>query len=114
MRAYADTIADRETLDAALARLPLRIGRKRVNDWRELARNSAFEQLAEELLSRHYDLAYARSSRDGRDPIETLALDRLDDAALDAAAHEWRQRLGPALLAEFGVGTRNGVMDRLR
>ena len=94
MRAYADAIADRETLDAALARLPLRLGRKRVEGWRELARAGAFEELAEELLSRHYDLAYARSSRDAGEPIEVIALDRLDDAALDAAARGVVERLG--------------------
>ena len=87
MGAYADAIADRETLDAALARLPLRIGRKRVEGWRALARAGAFEELAEELLSRHYDLAYARSGRDAGKPIETIALDSLDAPALDAAAH---------------------------
>ena len=58
------------------------------------SRAGAFEELAEELLSRHYDLAYARSSRATGPPIETIALERLDDAALDAAAHGVAERLG--------------------
>ncbi|HWE44702.1 MAG TPA: tRNA 2-selenouridine(34) synthase MnmH [Caulobacteraceae bacterium] len=95
MRAYADTVADREALDQALSRLPLRLGRKRIDGWRVLARGGVFEELAEELLSRHYDPAYARSSRsDERTPIEHIPLSRLDDAALDAAAHAIAERLG--------------------
>ena len=95
MRAYADTIADREALDHALSRLPIRLGKKRIDGWRALARGGAFEELAEELLSRHYDPAYARSSRlEERTQVERIPLTRLDDAALDAAAHAIAEHLG--------------------
>ena len=108
MSAYADTVADREAHDAALSRLPLRLGRKRVEAWRALARAGAFEELAEELLSRHYDPAYARSSRAAeRTPIETLELDRLDQAALDTAALAMSERL--ASLAAGARATQNGT-----
>ncbi|HEY3812775.1 MAG TPA: tRNA 2-selenouridine(34) synthase MnmH [Caulobacteraceae bacterium] len=94
LRAYADTAADREGLDAMLSRLPVRLGRKRVDAWRALARDGVFEELAEELLSRHYDPSYARSSRSGaRKPMEVITLDRLDAAALAAAAHAVAERL---------------------
>ena len=94
LSAYADTVADRQALDAALSRMPLRLGRKRVDGWRALARAGAFEELAEELLSRHYDPSYARSSRaDAHTLIETIALDRLDSPALDAATLAVSERL---------------------
>jgi tRNA 2-selenouridine synthase len=94
MTAYADSFADLDRMDEALSRLPLRVGRKRIEAWRALSRAGALEELAEELLSRHYDPAYAQSSRRAARPaIETLALDRLDAAALDAAARMLAERL---------------------
>jgi tRNA 2-selenouridine synthase len=89
VRAYGDIVADREALEAALARLPPHHGRERRDEWRALARDGAFEALAASLIEQHYDPAYERSRRrETRPGLKTIALDDLDAARLDrAAAH---------------------------
>lgn len=87
VEAYADFVADRTALKAALARLPPRLGRKRLADLAAQADAGDFAALAESLIELHYDPAYARSSRkDTRPRLGRVELDQLDPAALDAAA----------------------------
>jgi tRNA 2-selenouridine synthase len=94
---YAEGIADREALDAALSRLPPRLGRKRIGEWRDLARTGAFQALAEALMEHHYDPAYAHGSRKaGRGPLATIDLESLDPAGLNAAAAAVKEQLEPA------------------
>src|SRR5665213_3071874 len=61
--AYADIAENTESLDAALAKLPGRHGRKRLAEWRAMVVDGAFETLAEALMEAHYDPAYERGRR---------------------------------------------------
>jgi tRNA 2-selenouridine synthase len=87
--AYADLAEDPARLAEGLARLPDRFGRKQLDDWRRLAREGAFADLALALIEAHYDPAYRRSARAAeRPPLRTLALERLDAEGIDSAANE--------------------------
>jgi tRNA 2-selenouridine synthase len=87
VRAYADIVANGPALDAALTRLPLHPGRKRLEDWGRLTEAGDFVGLAEALMELHYDPAYARSSRQDRRPkLGEINLTALDDADLAVAA----------------------------
>ena len=61
--AYAEFTQDRAALDAVLARVPDRPGRKRLAEWRALADAKDFEALAAALIELHYDPAYRRSGK---------------------------------------------------
>lgn len=87
VRAYAGVTADRTRLDAALTQLPVRPGKKALENWRALADAGAFEALAAELIEKHYDPAYERASRrDVRPQIGEVALPDLAPQSLDVAA----------------------------
>ncbi len=87
VRAYADIAADRDLLDDALARLPVHPGRQRLEDWRRLADDGAFEALADALMELHYDPAYDRSSRkDGRRSLGVVEVESLEASGQEAAA----------------------------
>ena len=84
---YDDITSDPEALEAALTRLPRHIGREQREAWRTLARAGDFLDLAEQLIHVHYDPAYRRSEAARQGPVAArLSLERLDAAALQAAA----------------------------
>jgi len=85
---YAHVVADRAAFEAALARLPVHIGRQTLEAWRGLADVGDLEGLAAGLIEVHYDPAYDRADRkDGRLPaLATLVLPDLAPADLEAAA----------------------------
>ncbi len=61
---YAEAVrADRETFAALLGRLPRHIGRAEIDHWRALLAGDELRALAQELVERHYDPAYARTAR---------------------------------------------------
>jgi tRNA 2-selenouridine synthase len=85
--AYPELVADRVRLETALSRLEVYPGRKRLEAWREMADAGAFLDLVRDVVERHYDPSYARSSR--RDPRERLghvAIQSLDEAGQATAA----------------------------
>ena len=85
--AYREITEDRAALDAVLARVPDRPGRKRLAEWRALADAGQFEALAAALIELHYDPSYGRSSRrDGRPQLAAIELQGLAAADLAAAA----------------------------
>ncbi len=85
--AYRDIIEDRQALDAAFVRLPVYPGQKRLTDWRALADEGAFEDLAEALMEHHYDPAYDRSARkDERPLVGVVDLEGMTAAGLESAA----------------------------
>ncbi|MEM9725006.1 MAG: tRNA 2-selenouridine(34) synthase MnmH [Pseudomonadota bacterium] len=90
---YAALAADASQLDALLGRLTILVGREQVAAWRALASAGAHLRLAEELMGRHYDPAYARSGRragagDGRARATLGEVEMLDlnAAELERAA----------------------------
>ncbi len=93
--AYRDVIENPAEMEAAFARLPTYPGRKRLDDWRALAAEGAFEDLAVALMELHYDPAYDRSSRkDERPRLGALTLPDLSSASQDAAVMEIRRLAG--------------------
>jgi tRNA 2-selenouridine synthase len=85
--AYPEMIADRALLDSVLTRLEVYPGRKQLASWRELADAGQFHDLVREVVERHYDPSYLRSSkRDTRPRLGTVALSSLDAGERDAAA----------------------------
>ncbi len=95
VRAYADLTADPERLLRAIDRLKEHHARTEIDAWRAMAHDGAFHELAEALMTAHYDPLYARSrkKRSSGAAIETLTLDRLDAAAIDSAAERIAQIL---------------------
>jgi len=87
---YADVVADRAAFEAALARLPIHIGKKTLAEWRAFADAGDLAPLAAGLIEAHYDPAYDRASRkEGRPPpMQNVTLPDLGAASLDAAADE--------------------------
>ncbi|MEL6979368.1 MAG: tRNA 2-selenouridine(34) synthase MnmH [Pseudomonadota bacterium] len=84
---YADLVADGARLDALLTRLTPHAGHAAVAEWRALARSGAYPRLAEALMARHYDPAYARSAkRSAQRPLGTVRLEALTPDAFEAAA----------------------------
>ncbi len=94
--AYADIIADREALDAAILSLKRLAGGESVRRWQGLAREGAFETLAAELIAKHYDPRYARGAarNDGAEAV-------FETDALDADALE---RLAEAIARHLNAG----------
>jgi tRNA 2-selenouridine synthase len=88
IQTYPEIIADRAMLEAALTRLEVYPGRKRLESWRLLADAENFSELVREVVQLHYDPSYARSSRkDFRARLGIVALRSLDAPAQEAAAH---------------------------
>ncbi len=86
---YADLIAHPAALNEKLARLVPQHGHERVGGWQALVEAGAWRQLAEELVSLHYDPAYKRGGEGLYRRLEAahlLPLASLDAPALAAAA----------------------------
>lgn len=87
VRAYADLITRPEALKTAIARLPVHIGRKDIEAMHQKVDAGQFVEVADALMERHYDPAYARSARgDPRAVLGHIALNRIDQAAIEQAA----------------------------
>jgi len=88
---YADLIAHPAALNEKLARLVPQHGHERVGGWQALVEAGAWRQLAEELVSLHYDPAYKRGGEGLYRRLEAahlLPLASLGAPALAAAAQE--------------------------
>ena len=97
IKAYPEMITDRELLDKALTRLDVYPGRKQLAAWRALADAGQFEDLVREVVERHYDPSYLRSSkRDARPRLATVELGSLSETERHAAAHRIAQIAGAA------------------
>lgn len=59
---YQHFLADHTTLNQKLAFLTEIHGRERIGRWQEMAQQGAWDTLVAELLERHYDPAYTRST----------------------------------------------------
>lgn len=85
--AYDEITRDPAALDEILARVPDRPGRKRLAEWRALAAEGRFEELAAALIELHYDPAYRRSARkEGRAELAQIEMGGVGAADLAAAA----------------------------
>jgi len=88
-RAYSDLIADAAALQDTLAKLVAFHGREHVAAWQMMAQNNAFEDLAGELMAKHYDNRYAKSrAGKGDGTLADFALTSMDDADLNRVAKE--------------------------
>jgi tRNA 2-selenouridine synthase len=87
-RAYADLLADVDLLCARLAPLKAYHGAERIEIWQTLAREGAFEDLAADLVARHYDPRYVKAQARGHAPLARIALADFEESDLDAAVSE--------------------------
>jgi tRNA 2-selenouridine synthase len=84
---YGEHTRDPAALDEILARVPDRLGRKLLAEWRELAAAGQFEALAAALIELHYDPSYRRSNRkDGRPRLAEIEMAGVTPAELARAA----------------------------
>ncbi len=91
MEDYAHFLRDPVLLAQRLAPLLALHGHKVVDHWETLARQGAWEELVADLLVRHYDPAYQRSTAAnfaGLSRAARVQLGALDEASLKAAAAE--------------------------
>jgi tRNA 2-selenouridine synthase len=89
VKTYPDIIADRALLESVLSKLAVYPGRKRLAAWSELADAGQFHELVSEVVERHYDPSYARSSRrDQRKKLATIEMASVEAADQDAAARK--------------------------
>ncbi len=87
LSAYPEVVADRALLETVLTKLEVYPGRKQLESWRLLADAGQFHDLVREVVERHYDPSYARSSkRDMRPRLGTVTLASLEEAERDRAA----------------------------
>jgi len=83
-----------EALRTQLERLVPLHGARQVALWCELASASAWDELARDLVQRHYDPAYRRGAGAGAGSADVVQLARLDEESLARAAAEAMVRLG--------------------
>ena len=85
--AYPDLLADRAKLKDAINGLRPFHAKARIEDWLARADQGAWTDLAAELVTEHYDLAYDRARKRQLPPAPDaiIQLDRLDAAGRDAA-----------------------------
>jgi tRNA 2-selenouridine synthase len=101
---YEHFLGDPAQLSEKLAMLTELQGRQTIAEWNALAANGEWPTLVEQLLVRHYDPAYKRSSDgnfSGLQQAQRLSLAGLDEANIRQAA---RQCL--ALIQEFDEGNK--------
>ncbi|SMY07003.1 tRNA 2-selenouridine(34) synthase MnmH [Flavimaricola marinus] len=92
--AYADVIADPDTLASRLEPLRYFRGHKIVDGWIEQMKAGDFKGLASALMEQHYDPAYAKSRTvHDHEVLDVLRADSLDHAGQDALAAQIEARL---------------------
>lgn len=91
MEDYAHFLQDTDLLNRALAPLLELHGHKIIEQWQEMAAQGAWPLLVADLLSRHYDPAYQRSTSNNFPRLkdaQRLQLGILDEASLALAAQQ--------------------------
>lgn len=89
MKDYEHFISNPSLLTERLSLLIDLHGRAVINRWGEMIQQSEWQLLVEELLTKHYDPAYKRSSNNGFSQLnnaKTLRFDTLDNESLSKAA----------------------------
>ncbi|SEO17284.1 tRNA 2-selenouridine synthase [Salinihabitans flavidus] len=86
VRAYADLLEDGSAFGAALAQLAPHHGKAQIARWQEMLAAGELRALAQDLMERHYDPRYAKSSARLGAPLARVAMTDLDAAALGRAA----------------------------
>jgi tRNA 2-selenouridine synthase len=99
VRTYPEIIADRPLLESVLSKLAVYPGRKRLAAWSELADAGQFHELVSEVVERHYDPSYERSSR--RDQRERLAM--IEMASVEEADQEMAARQVAKVVTALGA-----------
>jgi tRNA 2-selenouridine synthase len=85
-RAYADMVADTARLLAVIDLLRPAHAQERIADWRALAEAGAFADLAESLMTQHYDPRYAKHRARIEVPMVEIEAGPLTAETLPAAA----------------------------
>lgn len=92
--AYSDLSDDTHRLEGLLHRLTKLAGHEVVASWLELLTEGRLVDLAEELMTHHYDPAYARArGRHDSQLVAEFTAQALDEAALDQLAEGIAERM---------------------
>jgi len=83
-RAYADLVEDAAKLAGVIELLRQAHPREQIEVWHKMAAEGAFAALADSLMEAHYDPRYDKHRERMAVPLVEIAVDRLDDADLDA------------------------------
>ena len=95
---YAHYLADGAALATQLDCLVALHGRERIDEWKRLCAQGAWDQLVDRLLTEHYDPAYLRGmarNYAGYEQAEPLVIDAIDAPAMMRAAHAALAIAGP-------------------
>jgi tRNA 2-selenouridine synthase len=102
-RDYQHFLHDFAELKAKLECLVPLHGNSKIAHWLELAAGQRWDELVDELLVRHYDPAYQRSTKShfpDLDRAQTFHADRLDEPSLDRLAKKiWNEMPGASTAA---------------
>ena len=92
LEAYTDIISDATRLEAAIDKLKGLQSKETIAEWKALAAEGAFAELAARLIEQHYDPLYARS-RKRREDAPVWALE-LKDCSRDSLAQAAKDIVG--------------------
>lgn len=95
---YAHFLTDGATLATQLDCLVALHGQKRIDEWKRLCAQGAWDQLVDRLLAEHYDPAYLRGmarNYAGYGQAKALAIDAIDATAMARVAHTALAIAGP-------------------
>ena len=96
-QAYSDLIEDPKALASTLSQLIPFHGHAQIAAWKELAKNKDFQELAAQLMQRHYDKRYAKSINRAPHKYQTIVdLNDLGPGSLDAATQHIIKAVKPA------------------
>ena len=85
-RAYADMVADSQRLSEVISCLRAQHSQEQIAEWQAMASSSAFVDLAESLMTRHYDPRYAKHRARIEVPLAEVDAGPLTEQTLPAAA----------------------------
>ncbi len=85
-RAYADMVADSQRLSEVISCLRPQHSQEQIAEWQAMASSSAFVDLAESLMTRHYDPRYAKHRARIEVPLAEVDAGPLTEQTLPAAA----------------------------
>ena len=94
-RTYQNLTSNVENLCDRLDFLVRQQGRKRVDEWKTLAREKKYEHLAVQLMELHYDKRYSRSRQPAQTSISLqIALEKINSREISKAAQKIKNSIG--------------------
>lgn len=93
-RAYADVTEDTARLTATLEKLRPYHSAAQIDDWHLMAQTGQFVELAQGLMTLHYDPRYTKKAEERQRSDTTIRVEALDEDSLRTAAQQIRSIAG--------------------